>query len=217
MKLGSSGTLGRAWNVQRSRVVFTVLTLILFAVWYWRYGGPWQLEVEAPTKQPPIATANSFDQEIVIPKIPGGARAMGPLNENRVPDQRLTSSWTPIENGNDSWQLLGNASKVRLWRKVERTGWFQYIPPAHTMDENRNKPILYEMLSDSFKCAEGVAVKLNLTVHYEDGTEQLYFPWGYAGLSGIWVPVKPDTTLRREMDFVCAVKLTPQSPLKPEP
>ena len=131
---------------------------------------------------------------------------MRPMNENRVPDPRLASGWIRIENGKDSWQLLGNASSVRLWRKVERTGWFLYIPPPHTMDENRNKAILYEMLSDSFKSTEGVAVKLNLTVHYEDGTEQLYFPWGYAGISDIWIPVKPHTTLRREMDFVCAIK-----------
>jgi hypothetical protein len=39
--------------------------------------------------------------------------------------------------------------------KVERSGWFQYIPKPHTMDENRNKPILYELISDSIKCAEG--------------------------------------------------------------
>jgi hypothetical protein len=197
---------------KRIKIVCGTLALVLFVVWYWRFGGPWQLKVEAPIKQPPVANQNAFEQQIVIPKIPGGARTMRSMNEDRVPDQRGVSGWTAIENGNDPGQLRGNASKVHLWRKVERTGWFQYIPPPHTMDENRNKPILYEMLSDSFKCAEGVAVKLNLTVHYEDGTEQRYFPWGYAGISDIWIPVRPDTALSHEMHFVYAIDLASDSP-----
>jgi hypothetical protein len=128
---------------------------------------------KAPTK------LITYDQQIVIPKIPGGASSMRPLAEEAADpgDQLgLVSRWTPIKNGDDPGQLLVDVPSIHLWRKVERNAWFQYIPKPHTLDENRNKPILYELISDSFKCADGTAVKLRLNVYYEDGTQQDYFP-----------------------------------------
>jgi hypothetical protein len=80
------------------------------------------------------------------------------------------------------------------------------------MDDNTSKPILYELIRDAFKCSDGTAVKLSLAVYYEDGTRLGYSPWGYAGLSDIWIRVKPGTALSREMSFVCAVELTSKSP-----
>ena len=87
------------------------------------------------------------------------------------------------------------------------------------MDENANKPILYELIVDSFKCAEGKAVKSRLTVYYEDGTTQPYHPWGNATISGMWASVRPDTVLSREMKFVCSVQLTndPAPPTDADP
>jgi hypothetical protein len=78
-----------------------------------------------------------------------------------------------------------------------------------TTDENSNKPILNEEILDAFKCAEGTAQKIRLTVYYEDSTHQVYYPWGYASP---WRGVSPDTALGREMKLVCAVHLTAESP-----
>src|SRR6267378_2419171 len=210
----------KAWNVRRIQVICGVVAIVLFAAWYWRYGGPWKLEAQSAPKPLPVTSQNAFDQQIAIPKIPGGASSMRPLAEDaaiadgtgNTGDQvGVASRWTAIKNSDDPGQLLVDVPSIHLWRKVERSAWFQYIPKPHTMDENRNKPILYELISDSFKCAEGTAVKLRLNAYYEDGTMQPYFPWGNAGLSGIWIPVRPDTALSREMKFVCAVQLTSDS------
>jgi hypothetical protein len=208
-------------NPRKFQVICGAGAFFLFAVWYWQYGGSWKLVVQS-AQHSPVANQNAFDQQIVIPKIPGGASSMRPLvaaskaadgTVDAASDQvGLASGWTSIGNGKDPGQLRVDVTSIRLWRKVERSGWFQFIPESHTIDENRNKPILYELISDAFKCSEGTAVKLNLTVYYEDGTEQRYFPWGYAGLADIWKRVTPDTALSREMDFICAVQLTSESP-----
>jgi len=150
-----------------------------------------------------------YDQEISIPKIPGGKSSMRPLREEAVDlngQLGLVSRWTAIENGDNPGQLLIDLTSIHLWRKFERTGLFQYIPKAHTLDANRNRPIVYELVNDAFECAKGVAEKLSLTVYYEDGAQQTYYPWRYPGASE-WIPVRPDTTLSREMKSVCAVQL----------
>jgi hypothetical protein len=79
------------------------------------------------------------------------------------------------------------------------------------VDENRNKPILYELMSDVFKCEANTAVKLRLDVFYEDRTTQEYFPWGYAGISDIWIPVRSGTALSRQMKFACSIQLASDS------
>jgi len=206
----------KAWNVRSIRVVSGIVALVLFAAWYWRYGGPWKLDVESAHKQSPVASQNTFDQQIVIPKISGGSSSMNPLPNTMggyaVTDQAsLPSGWTPLMNGNDPGQLLVDVTAIRLFREVERYALFQYIPKPHTMDENRNKPISYELIFDAFKCSEGMAQKIKLTAYYEDGTQQLYYPWGYAAP---WKLVSPDTALSREMNFVCAVRLTSESPTR---
>jgi hypothetical protein len=78
------------------------------------------------------------------------------------------------------------------------------------MDENRNRLILYELVSDTFECAERMVEKLSLIVYYEGGAQQTYYPWRYPGANE-WIPVRPDTALSREMNFVCAVELTTES------
>jgi hypothetical protein len=93
----------------------------------------------------------------------------------------------------------------------DRYGIFQYIPKPHTIDENINQPILHEIVSDAFRCADGTASKQSLAVICEEGTELGYSPWGAAIVWGIWIPVKPGTALSREMHFVCAVELTHES------
>jgi hypothetical protein len=154
----------KAWNVKRIKVICGVVATVLFAAWYWRYGGPWSLEVQSAPKPLPVTSQNAFDQQITIPKIPGGASSMRPEAQDaatadgtgNVGDQLgLASRWTAIDNGDDPGQLLVDVSSILFFRKVERSAWFQYIPKPHTMDENRKKPILYELISDSFKCAEG--------------------------------------------------------------
>jgi hypothetical protein len=117
--------------------------------------------------------------------MPGGivmrAQPVEPIvNGVRITEERLgiESRWTPINNGNDPGQLLVDVAGIHSARKIERYAWIQYIPPPHTMDENTNKPMLYELMSASFKCADGTAVKLRQQVYYEDGTMQPYFPGG---------------------------------------
>jgi hypothetical protein len=122
----------------------------------------------------------------------------------------LHSRWTAIKNGDDPGQLLINLTGIHLWRKIERNVFFQYIPKPQTMDENRNRLILYELVNDSFECAEGMAEKISLDVYYEGGGRQTYYPWRYPGANE-WIPVRPDTTLSREMAFVCAVELATES------
>jgi hypothetical protein len=212
----------KAWNLSKFQVICGAVAFFLVAVWYWQYvGAPLKLVVQG-VQHLPVASQNAFDQQIVIPKILGGASSMRPYAAApKAADDTvdvasdyvgLASGWTSIGNGKDPSQLLVDVTSIRLWRKVERYGWFQFIPESHTIDQNRNKPILYELIWDAFKCSEGTAVKLNLTVYYEDGTQQRYFPWGYAGLAGIWQRVTPDTALSREMNFICAVRLTSESP-----
>jgi hypothetical protein len=155
-----------------------------------------------------------YDEEISIPKVAGGPGSMSPvpntLGGYAVSDQSwLPSGWTPLEKGNDPGQLLVDVATVRLWRNVERYASFQYIPKPHTIDENRNKLIRDELISDAFKCSEGTAQKIRLTVYYEDGTEQRYYPWRYGAP---WKRVSPNTALSREMKFVCALQLTSESP-----
>jgi hypothetical protein len=167
-------------------------------------------ESDAPKAQ---AKEIAYDQQISIPKIPGGASSMGPVVEDPADlggQVGVVSRWTAIKNGDDPGQLLIDLTNIHLWRKIERTGLFQYIPKAHTMDENRNRLILYELVNDTFECAEGMAEKLSLTVYYEDGAQQTYYPWRYPGANE-WIPVRPDTTLSREMKFVCAVQLASDS------
>ena len=169
-------------------------------------------EPDAPKAQ----VKTIYDQQISIPKVPGGEKSMGPLREDSADaggKLGLDSRWTAIKNGDDPGQLLTDLTSIHLFRKIERTGLFQYIPKAHSMDENRNRVILYELVSDTFECAEGMAEKLVLTVYYEGGGKQTYYPWRYPG-SNEWVPVRPDTTLSREMKFVCGVELTTESSMQ---
>jgi hypothetical protein len=95
---------------------------------------------KAPTK------SITYDQQISIPKINGGASSMRPQAEDmaladgtgNTGDQvGVASRWTAIKNSDDPGQLLVDDPSIHLWRKVERSGWFQYIPKPHTMDENR--------------------------------------------------------------------------------
>jgi hypothetical protein len=163
---------------------------------------------------PHPARVIDFDQRVSIPTMRRGAGSTGPQNAppnfvgNMEPYDRagLALGWTPIGDGDDG-QLLADVSAIRLWRKVERSALFQYIPARRTVDENRNKVVLYELVNDSFKCSARTAVKVGLEVKYQDGTWQRYFPWGYAALEDIWVPVMPGTALDREMSFVCGVQL----------
>jgi hypothetical protein len=60
----------KAWDNNRIRLVCGIVAILLFAGWYWRYGGPWKVE---PTRVLPqadwtIAFAKSIadDQEITI-------------------------------------------------------------------------------------------------------------------------------------------------------
>lgn len=213
------GPLRKTWNGKTIRLICGVVVILLFAGLCWRYGGPLKVESQKPQPDLIAAFAKSIadDQEISIPKIPAGATAIRPLDasDNAKWNVGMAGSalgWTPLGNGNDPGQLLVDVTSLRLFRKVERYGTFQYIPKPHTMDDNRSKPILYELISDAFKCSDGTAVKLGLNVHYEDGTQQHYFPWGYVGLTDIWIRVKPGTALSREMNFVCSVELTSESP-----
>jgi hypothetical protein len=209
----------KAWNVKRLQLLAGIAAIAILAVLYSRYGGPWYIQPERPPpKVPSDASLNALDQGITIPRIPGGV-TMRPvpeepyLNGVRIAEEKLglESRWTGIKNGDDPGQLLVDVPGIHSARQVERYAWFQYIPPPHTMDENTNKQILYELMSDSFKCADGTAVKLRQQVYYEDGTMQPYFPWGNAGISDIWIPVRPDTVLSRQMKFVCSVHLTGDS------
>jgi hypothetical protein len=209
----------KAWNIKKLRVLSGISAVVILAALYWRYGGPWIIEpAVTPPKAPSDARLNALDQGITIPRIPGGVTVRPVpeepyVNRVRTTEEKLglESRWTPIAIGDDPGRLLGDVSSVHLWRKVERTGGFQYIPKLHTIDENTNKPILYELIVDSFKCAEGEAVKSGLNVYYEDGTMHPYFPWGNAAISGIWVSVRPNSALSREMKFVCSVHLTSNS------
>jgi len=152
----------------------------------------------------------AHDEQISIPKVAGGPGSLNPPVPNAVSDEaRLPTGWTLLDNGKDPGQLLVDVASVRLWSKVERYVSFQYIPKPGTTDENSNKPILNEEIHDAFKCSEGTAKKIGLTVYYADGTDRGYYPWGYASA---WQRVSPDTALGREMKFVCAVHLTAGSP-----
>ena len=194
------------------QVACGAIAIFLFFAWYWTSFGFWKIEAPSAHAPLPIGSQISFDQQIVIPKVPRGARSLR-WNSSFISDEAgVASGWTPIDNGRDPGQLRVDVTSIHLWREVERDATFQFIPQPHTMDENRGKPILYELLGDSFKCSDGTAVKKSLTVYYEDGTHQDYFPWGYAALVGIWKPVARDTALSREMKFVCAVHLATPSP-----
>jgi hypothetical protein len=191
-----------------------ISAILLLVVMFWRNCAHLNM---GPKPDLVAAFAKTLtDQEISIPKISGDAGAMIPQADASFTAKSnfgmtAASGWTPIRNGKDPGQLLVDTTRLFLARKVERYGTFQYIPPPHTMDVNRNKPIRYEVIQDAFKCSDVTAVKQRLTVYYEDGTQQEYYPWGYADELGIWKPVKPGTALSREMSAVCAVELTSES------
>jgi hypothetical protein len=207
-------TVRKIWNGKTILLICGIAAILLVVGSYWRYGASWKI---AP--QPDLVAAFAItliDQEISIPKIPGGASGMFPQADASFTAKSnfgmtAASGWTPIRNDSDPGQLLMDITRLFLARKVERYGTFQYIPPPHTIDANRNKPVLYEVIQDAFKCSDGTAVKLRLTVYYEDGTQQEYYPWGYAGELGIWKTAKLGTALSREMSVVCAVELTSES------
>jgi hypothetical protein len=202
----AQSALSRAARTWRGKVGLGVIVLAVLAIVAF-------LNPVRKSEAPKAQAEKIYDQQISIPKIPGGEKSMRPLREE-VADAGgqlgVASRWTAIRNGDDPGQLLIDLTSIHLWRKIERTGLFQYIPKPHTMDENRNRPILYELVSDTFECAEGLAEKLTLTVYYEGGAQQTYYPWKYPGANE-WIPVRPDTTLSREMKFVCAVQLASDS------
>jgi len=196
---------------KKIKVMWGIVAVVLFAAWYWKYGGPWRIDSSSAQKPFDPTYRINFNQQIFIPRYSASMRAQNePPNAvdgmESLGKAGLALGWTPISSGDDG-QLLADVGDIRLWRKVERSAWFQYIPSTHTIDENRNKPILYELLNDSFKCFDKTAVKLHLDVKYEDGSWQQYFPWGYAGELEIWKPVTPGTALDREMKFICGVEL----------
>jgi hypothetical protein len=198
--------LSRAARSWRSKIGLGVAALAVLAILAF-------LNPIRKSDAPKAQAEKIYDQQISIPKIPGGEKFMRPLREE-IADAGgqlgLASRWTAIGNGDDSGQLLIDLTSIHLWRKNERTGLFQYIPKAHTMDENRNRVILYELVNDTFECSEGMAEKLSLVVYYEGGGQQTYYPWKYPGANE-WIPVRSDTTLSREMKFVCSVQLTSDS------
>jgi len=165
-----------------------------------------------PIRQSDVPKAQAveiYDQEISIPTVPS-TKSMRPRPiKDRGSQLGVLSRWTAIKNGGDPGLLLIDLADIHLGRKNERNAVFQNIPKAHTTDDNIQLPILYELVNDSFKCAEGMAQKASLVVYYEDGSHKTYYPWRYPTVE--WIPVRPDTTLRREMDFVCAVELTTES------
>ena len=123
---------------------------------------------DSPKRESSTSIAYNDDQQISIPKVPGGAKSMRPLAEDMAlvysagasDDQvGLASRWTTI-NLNDPGQLLVDLSSIHSWRQVERSATFQYIPKPYMMDENRNKPILYlarEQLREVMRVASGLA------------------------------------------------------------
>ena len=173
-----------------------------------------------PTRQSDVPKAraeNLYNQEISIPTVPS-SKSMRPRPTKDLGGQLgVLSRWTAIKNGGDPGLLLIDLADIHLGRNNERNALFQYIPQGHTIDENIHLPIRYELANDSFKCAEGMAQKTSLVVYYEDGSHRTYYPWRYPTVE--WIPVRADSTLRREMDFVCAVELatesTEHSPLIP--
>ncbi len=165
-------------------------------------------ESDSPKKAQPVKV---YDQDISIPSIPV-TKSMRPRKDaaDRGAQLGVLSRWTEINNGDDPGHLRIDLTSIHLWRKIERAAWFQYIPKEHTMDENRNRLILYELVNDTFECAQGMAEKLTLIVYYEDGTEQTYDPWRSPGAQD-WMPVRPGTTLSREMHAACSVELATES------
>jgi hypothetical protein len=165
MKQGPLAPPRKKWNSKTIRLICGVVAVLLFAGWYSRYGGPWKLEPPqepAPDLIAAFAKSIADDQEISIPKIAAGASAMRPLDASdsarwNVGTAGSALGWTPISNGNDPGQLLADVTSLRLFRKVERYATFQYIPKPHTMDDNRSKPIFYELINDAFKCSDGTA------------------------------------------------------------
>jgi len=124
--------------------------------------------------------------------------------------QIAKTKWTPLRNGNDSDQLLVDVTSIRSWKKGIRYAFdVVLIPKPHTMDVEKKKLIRYEQMEDRFNCSEGTASKVQLVMVYEDGSAQLYWPWGQ---EAPWRVVPPDTALSSEMKFVCALQLTSDSP-----
>lgn len=204
---GIRSRAARSWYAKLSVIVLAVLAIVAL------------LNPVPKSEAPKVQAEKIYDQQISIPKIPGGEKSMRPLREEMTDaggQLGVVSRWTAIKNGDDPGQLLIDLTSIHLWRKIERSAWFQYIPKAHTMDENRNRLILYELVNDTFECAEGVAEKLTLVVYYDGGAQQTYYPWRYAGANE-WMTVKPDTTLSREMKFVCAVQLASDSQMPTRP
>jgi hypothetical protein len=200
------GALSRAVRTWRGKIGLGVIVLAVMAIV--AFLNPIR-QSEAPKAQ----AEKIYDQQISIPKIPGGEKSMMPLREEAADaggQLDVASRWTAIKNGDDPGQLLIDLTSIHLWRKIERNAVFQYIPRAHTMDENRNRLILYELVNDTFECAEGMAEKISLIVYYDGGARQTYYPWRYPGANE-WILVRPDTTLSREMKFVCAVQLASDS------
>ena len=196
---------------QKIKVMWVIVAVALFAAWYWKFGGPWMIDSNSAQKHFEPTYGINFNQQIFIPRYSGSMRAQNE-SPNSVGGMEafdktgLVLGWTPIVSGDDG-ELLADVGSIHLARKVERSGWFQYIPATHTIDENRNKPIVYELVNDSFNCLDKTAAKLHLDVKYEDGSWQQYFPWGYAGELEIWKPVTRGTALEREMKFICGVQL----------
>jgi hypothetical protein len=125
------------------------------------------------------------------------------------------ASWTPLENGNDSSQLLINVRSVPNWQLTNNAKSDRYamevllIPKPHTLDPENKKPIRFDLMEDRFNCREGLASKVKLGRVYEDGTSENRYPWG---LATPWRSVTSGTALSSEMKFVCGLQLAAQSP-----
>jgi hypothetical protein len=200
MKAVASESLARSW-FGKIGLGITVLALLATVAY---------LNPIRYSDVPKAQAVEIYDQEISIPKVPSSKSLRPRPNAADLGRQsRVLSWWTAIENGSDNGLLLIDPADIHLGRKNERNALFHYIPKAHTVDENIHLPILSELVHDSFECAEGMAQKKSLVVYYEDGSHKTYYPWRYPTVE--WIPVGPDTTLRREMDFVCAAELKTES------
>lgn len=195
-------------------VLFSLLTALcaMLAACTQMESGSAPKEVETGKEKPSPATPqNAFDQEVVIPKLPSGFR---PYERN--PGQSDPNlGWTPVPNDNGSGRLFVDLTSLQLWRHSERVITFEFIPEHPTTDDNTKKSVSYELADDSFNCHDKTAMKRGLGVISEDGTSAGYTPWG-SPLADLWKAIRPDTELGREMQFVCAIELAPDSPIPGE-
>jgi hypothetical protein len=114
------------------------------------------------------------------------------------------SDWVSLGKTDDGKQeIFVDVSSVRVEGDIRRA-WMKFVVAPHTLrgtGPNSRKWASNSVRRDAYNCRNETHKLEALTVYFEDGTNDSYYP-----SAAQWEPVAPDTVSDTVMRFVCAWK-----------